>query len=126
MQTTLSVSLKGAPTNANESSLPNGVSILDLALANNAPVQTGLMVRDVASPSAFVPLEGPGVTVAEVTFLCLRASTQVEIEMTQQGEAAKSVWIKRCMILEFDAAKPLILLRVKGVALLEYFASGTQ
>jgi hypothetical protein len=126
MQTTLSVSLKGAPLNANEGSIPNGVSILDAALDNNAPAQTGLMLRDVASPGAFTALEGPGVTVGEVTLLVLRSSSSVEVELTQSGGAAEIVKVKRLLIVEFDSAAPLVLLRVKGTAMLEYFASGLR
>lgn len=125
MQTTLSVSLKGAPTNANESAIPNGVSILDLALDKNAPAQTGLMLRDVSSSGAFLALEGPGVTVSEVTLLVLRVSAPVIIELTQDSVASE-VPINRFFAAEFDPTKPLTLLRIKGVAKVEYFASGLQ
>ena len=127
MQTsTLTVSLKGAPSTANESALPNGASILDLALSNTAPAQTGLVVRDVASPSAFIALEGPGVTVAEVTLLVLRSTSPVEIEVTQKNGSLQVIKVKRLMIIEFDDVAPLELLRVKGTATLEYFASGSK
>lgn len=128
MPTTLTVSLKGAPTDANESVLPNGVSILDLSLSSSAPAQTGLIVRDVSSAGGFTGLEGPGVSVAEASLLVFRTNAPVEVELTQVGspDTVQTVKVKRLLIVEFDDVAPLKLLRMKGVAKIEYFASGQK
>ncbi len=122
----LSTSLKGTPSTADESGLPNGVSILDLALVNPGSAQTGLMVRDVSSSGSMLALEGPGGTVAEASLLVFRASAPVEVELTQKGKALQVVYVKRLLIVEFDDLFPLVLLRVQGVAKLEYFANGLK
>lgn len=128
MQTTLTVSLKGAPETTDETALPGGVSILDLQLSNNAPAQTGLIVRQVSSSGGFTTLEGPGVSVAEVALLVFRCQSPCEIELTQKGtpDTVQTVKVNRLAIIEFDSSAPLKLLRMKGVAKVEYFASGLQ
>lgn len=124
MNTTIRGSITAAPTTSDECIIPNGVSIADFKLDSAAPAQTGLMTRNLASPGGFTPLDGPGVTVAQVLFLYFRSTADIEIEITQDG--SPRVIVGRFIVMQFDATKPVTAMRAKGVAKIEYFASGPQ
>lgn len=123
MKTTLRLELKAAPDSVSETSIPNGSSIAEFVMSKNHPVHTGLVVREINSPTTFAALEGPGTSVTEVGFLYFRASAPTEVEITQDG-TARVIQVQGAITVEFDATKPMTLLRVKGVAKIEYFVSG--
>lgn len=127
MKTTLTGAVRAAPDTTSDTTVPNGVSIVEFSRARTTESQTGLMARTISSTGSFATLEGPGTTVAEAVFLYLRASAPVEVELTQGGAPDTVQVVKGSLfMMEFDPAAPLKALRVKGAAKVEYFASGTQ
>lgn len=115
-------------------SFPSSSLTEQLALLQNPkPYQaaTGILVRRVASPSAFVALPTVGASgdVTRGDTLYAKCDGPLLIELTQDdgsgsGTVVAVVPFQGLFMMEFPSTQPLLGLRVKGNANLVYFVSG--
>ena len=92
-------------------------------------VATGVISRRIASPGAFVALQGVGSadTVTKGDFLYLKADKDVDLRMSLDNGAGGTdlrILTGRVFVVEFSSIKFLKLLEAQGSAQLEYFVSG--
>lgn len=92
-------------------------------------VCTGLLSRNVNSPSAYVPLNGIGPTgdVVNADFLYLRSNATLKLRITQTdglGTLVSEQYFSGLKIIEFPSTNCAVLVEVKGTATIEYLASG--
>lgn len=93
---------------------------------------TGVLTRQVASPSAFVQLEGVGSdrTVTEGNLLYFRCNANMSLRITTDdgsgGNVVSVVPVSGLVVIEFDDAKFLKLLELQGTGPVEYLVSGNQ
>lgn len=131
-QISLSGALQAGPPTAGEGVFPGALLNVALALSTSPKqfgVATGVLTRQLASPSSFVTLDGVGAaaTVTHGDTLYLKASGAIDLRFTlDDGSGGSSVVVVtgRFFLIEFDTVKFLKLLEAKGSATVEYFVSG--
>jgi hypothetical protein len=94
-----------------------------------AALGTGASKRTIASPSAFVALEGAGTTVLRGDFLYLHSNADIEVRLTVDDGAGAPVVLDPIphvglFLKEFPPSKYLRLVEVKGSAQVAYLVSG--
>ncbi len=88
--------------------------------------------RTISSPSSFVAIGDVGSTgdVTRADFLYLRSDGELTVELTTDdgsgGDVVAVVPTFGLLVIEFQSAKYLKGLRVKGSARISYFVSGQQ
>lgn len=91
---------------------------------------TGILTRNVSSPSSFATLDGVGATatVTQGTLLYFKTQSAMVLRLTTDdgvgGTATASVPVQGLFVLEFPTTRPLELLEVQGSGLIEYFVCG--
>ena len=91
---------------------------------------TGVLTRNVASPGAFLALDGvgPAATVTQGTFLYFKSNAPVILQLTCDDGLGSTVVIEQPVqgmyMLEFPSSQPLELLKIKGSATIEYLVVG--
>jgi hypothetical protein len=123
------------PNVVSESTFPGGRTEVALSLTpttKSANVLTGVQVRTIASPNAFVELSGVGATdtVTQSNFLYLRTNAPMDVRVTMKNgvdpDTVSTVYVNGLLIMEFDSARYLNLIEVKGAGQVEWFSSGNQ
>lgn len=125
--------ISGPPT-ASDSSFPAGIT--NIVFGTNpaqkpAPVQTGAQVRQLNSPTAFVPLDGVGVgeTLIEGNTFYMRMQSPIKLRITFKEtplDIVSVIYPKGLLIIEVDEQHPILLIEAMGVGTIEYFVSGNQ
>lgn len=113
-------------------SFPTSVLNVALALAQVSgkgfTAGTGILRRAIASPSAFVTLEGVPGTVAQAGFLYVRCDSPIDLRLTYDdgagGDTVSVVPVHGPLLQEMPAAKFLKLLEAQGTAAIEYMLTG--
>lgn len=122
------------PPRSSTNAFPSGIvnAAFELRPPNKgAAVSSGLVVRNLSSPSSFVELGGVGddQAVTQATVLYLRTTAKMIVRLTQNGDSGDEVsvlYIDGMLIQEFPTANYLKLLEAEGTGVIEYFASGNQ
>jgi len=131
----LSGSIDGGPTQVTDQSSPTATFSARLGLnAGNKTYSaaTGVLVRQLASPSSYTTLDGvgSGKTVSKGTFLYVRSvggplTLRLTTDDGSGGDVVAVVPIQGPMIIEFPDSNPLKLLEAKGSIGLEYLVTGS-
>jgi len=125
------------PTVVTDSSFPNGVSTATLATTPDpkpSQVDSGLKVRNLNSPNAYVALSGVGVTddVTNGDTFYFRCRSPVLLRLTfynplQPGSPVVSVIpVMGTHVCEYPQDRYLTLVEVQGSGQIEYLVSGQQ
>lgn len=135
----LNGSLFAGPQAVTTDTFPGSSFTIPLGLAEGGTkgwtVGTGVLRRNLNSPAAFVALGGVGPAagadaVTQGHTLYLRCDAGIDLEMTiDDGAGGTDVVVvhhKGLLIKEFDAARPLELLRAQGTATVEYLVVGNS
>jgi len=91
---------------------------------------SGILVQNVASPAAFIPLVGVGPTgpVTQATSLYLKSDGPCVLRLTNDdgggGTVVQTIPIHGLILVEFPVTQPLELLEIQGEVRIEYFVSG--
>ncbi len=129
---TITGSLVAGPPQASDTAFPSGVTQIAFATQPTqkpAQVQTGAQVRQVQSPTVFVPLDGVGTgeTLTQGTTLYVRVIGPMRLRATFADtplDVVSELPAKGLLVFEVDEAHPLKLLEAKGSGTVEYFISG--
>lgn len=130
---TLQAQLSSGPATVSDGTFPPGVTQVQLQLnpsTRQVNVDTGAMVANVNSPSAYVTLPGIGGAVGPVTqglFLYLRTVAPVAVRLTMFGASGNTTSVlltNGLLVLEFDPLHYLTLLEIQGTGTVEYYAAG--
>lgn len=95
-------------------------------------VATGVLTRQVNSPSVFTTLSGIGAndTVTQADVLYFKASGPVALQLTTDdglgGDIVATLSCDGLVLMEFPTSNFLKGLEVRGSATVEYFASGQR
>lgn len=130
--TDLSGTIISGPQTVTDTTFPSMQSTAQLRTSTNPKpwgVCTGVLSRNVASPLAYVPLNGVGPTgdVVNVEFLYLRSSTTLKLRLTQVdglGTLVSEQFFSGLKIIEVPSTNCITLVEVKGTATIEYLAQG--
>ncbi len=131
----LAGSIDAGPPSSTSESFPASSFSVPLRFRENTKgfsVATGVLTRNLASPGAFVALQGVGPTdsVTKGTFLYLKSDALIDVRVTTDDGVGGSVLAiippSGFVLLELDATKFLKLLEAKGTARLEYFVCGNE
>ena len=134
-QLRLSGSLDAGPPTSTSESFPASSFSVPLRFRENTKgfsPATGVLTRRLASPGAFVPLQGVGATdtVTKGTFLYLKSDGLIELRLTTDDGVGGSVVAvlppSGFFMIELDSTKFLKLLEARGTAVLEYFICGNE
>lgn len=132
------VNLKGTllagPPRSSTNAFPSGIANAPFELRppnKGAAVSSGLVVRNLASPSSFVELGGVGddQAVTQATMLYFRTTAKIIVRLTMQGDSGDQIatlYVDGLLIQEFPTANYLKLIEAEGTGMIEYFASGNQ
>jgi hypothetical protein len=127
----VSATLAADPPSTGDSSFPSSSTTIPFGLTGGingkqAAAQTGAQSRLIASPSAFVELDGVGVnnTVPKGDTHYLRTSVVMSVRLTFLDLSTAVIPVKGVLLIEYDPANPLTLLEVKGSGQVEWFVSG--
>lgn len=131
-QVTIDGAITGGPPQGG-TGFPGAVFNARLSLSQNPKsytVATGILLMSVNSAGAFVAVPGVGTTVTKADTLYLRCDDALEVRTTTDdgagGDVVSVSVLQGLMVQEFPTLKFLKLLEVKGVASLEFFASGPE
>jgi len=126
--------LVAGPQSTSDCGFPGGV--LNVALALRIPSKPAAVqvtqVRQLASPSAYVALDGVGAgeAVTQGNFLYLKTNAPIVIRMTTKVAVGPNlvaeIPVYGLLILEVPDANYILLLEAQGAGTLEYFISGNQ
>jgi hypothetical protein len=109
---------------------PAGGTTIPLALLGTWKpyvVDSGRQLYNVASPAAFVPLNGVGASgpVTQAHTLYLRVLAPVQVQLTYFGVvSAQVVYLSGLLLVEPDPAHPVTAVAVMGTAQVEFLAVG--
>jgi hypothetical protein len=130
-QLALSGLIQAGPANPVDGAFPGGSLSEPLSLYNGTKSfgpGTGILQRDVASPAAFIALEGVPLTVTKGHTLYFKCNTPMVLQMTCDdgigGVVVAEQNVHGLVVVEFPAANSLVLLKVKGTGRLEYLVVG--
>lgn len=126
--------LQAGPPKSSTSGFPTGVTNASFDLkpaAKLAPVSTGLQVRSLASPSAYVALDvGTNQAVTKANFLYVRTEAPFLLRVTYDDGAGGSIVsvvpVDGLFVHEAPGDKFIKLLEAQGTGVIETFASGNQ
>ena len=130
--TDLSGTIISGPPNVTDTTFPSMQSTAQLRTSTNPKgwsVCTGVLSRSIASPGAYVALNGVGPTgdVTNADFLYLRSSTTLKLRLTQVdglGILVSEQFFSGLKIIEAPSSNCITLVEVKGTATIEYLAQG--
>ncbi len=124
----------GGPESASAGVFPAARFMAPLSLKDSSGKQfnaaTGVLVRNLQSPSAFVALDGVGAaaTVTQGDFLYLKSDGPLDLRVTtDDGAGGTDVVVEPIhglYVREFSSTKPLELLEAQGNAKIEYLVTG--
>lgn len=128
----LTGSLLAGPAKASCSTFPSGIvnATIELRPPNKIATVFVSHVRNVASPSAFVILDGvgSGETVSQGTLFYFRTQNEIRLRLTfddgSGGDVVSEVPVDGLYIGEIPASKYLKLVEAQGSGVVEYFVSG--
>lgn len=128
----LSGTLIAGPQTVVDSTFPSMQSTVSLHTSPSPKgwnVCTGVLSRNVNSPSAYVALEGvgPTATVVNADFLYLRSNATLKLKITQTDGLTTLVseqYFSGLKVIELPSTNCAVLVEVKGTATIEYLASG--
>jgi len=127
--------LIAGPPSGTTDVFPATVQSVPLALVQGSKsfqVATGVLVRNLASPLAFLALPelGANAAVTKATFLYLKCNAPMVVRRTTDdgggGNVVATEPLQGPFICEYPDATFLKLLEVKGTGPIEYFLCGTQ
>ena len=130
---TLSGVLQVGPANPVDGGFPGASENIPIGFISGTKQYvpgTGVLTRNVASPGAFLALDGvgPAATVTQGTFLYFKSNTPVILQLTCDDGLGSTVVIEQPVqgmyMLEFPSSQPLELLKIKGSATIEYLVVG--
>lgn len=128
----LSGTLIAGPQTVVDSTFPSMQSTVGLHTSPSPKgwnVCTGVLSRNINSPSAYVALEGVGATatVVNADFLYLRSNGTLKLRITQTdglGTLLSEQYFSGLKVIELPSTNCAVLVEVKGTATIEYLASG--
>ena len=130
---TLSGVLQVGPANPVDGGFPGASENIPIGFISGTKQYvpgTGVLTRNVASPGAFLALDGvgPAAAVTQGTFLYFKSNTPVILQLTCDDGLGSTVVIEQPVqglyMLEFPSSQPLELLKIKGSATIEYLVVG--
>ena len=130
---TLSGVLQVGPANPVDGGFPGASENIPIGFISGTKQYvpgTGVLTRNVASPGAFLALDGvgPAAAVTQGTFLYFKCNTPVILQLTCDDGLGSTVVIEQPVqglyMLEFPSSQPLELLKIKGSATIEYLVVG--
>jgi hypothetical protein len=130
---TLSGVLQVGPANPVDGGFPGASENIPIGFISGTKQYvpgTGVLTRNVASPGAFLALDGvgPAATVTQGTFLYFKSNAPVILQLTCDDGLGSTVVIEQPVqgmyMLEFPSSQPLELLKIKGSATIEYLVVG--
>lgn len=132
----LTGNLTAGPTAVTEGVFPSmradvQLAFIDGSQGKSAERMTGVLSRQINSPSAYVPLQGVGPTdtVTQGNTLYLKSNAPVNIRITQDDgsggtDVTEMLGVHGLVVREFSTIYPLELVEIQGSATIEYFFSG--
>ena len=130
---TLSGVLQVGPANPVDGGFPGASENIPIGFISGTKQYvpgTGVLTRNVASPSSFLTLDGvgPTATVTQGTFLYFKSNAPVILQLTCDDGLGGTVVIEQPIqglyVIEFPSSQPLELLKIKGSATIEYLVVG--
>jgi len=135
-QVSLSGVLTAGPTGSGDAVFPAATFQAPLGLlggsAKQYGVATGILTRNLQSPSAFVTLDGVGTaaTVTQGSFLYFKTDGAIDLRITTDdgsgGQDVVVVPVQGLLVMELPTNKPLELLEAQGSGKLEYLVAGSS
>jgi len=128
----LSGTIVAGPTTITDTTFPGmqgNVPLHTTPTPKGWQVCTGMMSRNVASPAAYVTLDGIGASagVTHADFLYLRCNSTLRLRITAVdglGTLLSEQDVNGLFIIEKPSGSTITLLEAKGTATVEYLASG--
>ena len=127
--------IEARPQIVSDTTFPGGRTDISLILtptAKQAGVMTGVALRTISSPLAYVALTGVGAsdTVTQANFLYLRTNAPMLVRLTFEDGANPDIVaivpVFGVFVYEVDVSRYLKLVEVLGSGQVEWFASGPQ
>ncbi len=124
----------GPPTVCDSGQFPSSVFLVDLSFAGGHDKQydpaTGVLRRNISSPTAFLPLTGlgPSDVVTKGDFLWMKASSPMLLQITSDdgsgGDVVAVIPIGGVFVLEARDDKFLKTIALQGSGSVEYLVTG--